>query len=179
MSAPLGYTRAVFSNDQSKHFWLPENFTSMKTVKLLVVAFALAAFAIACGDSATSDPAANARPTATVTQAPATPAATPDEFATVRADYSQFCVRCHKADGTGGPAELEDGKILKVANLREHGLKDSDAELAKYIRDGKDGGMPAFKNRLDEKRINDLVRFIRKEFHGRDVSARPAASPAR
>lgn len=152
----------------------------MKTVKLLLVAAALAASVVACGNNAAPDPTANARPTATVTQAPATPAATPDEFATVRADYSQFCIRCHKADGTGGPAELEDGKTLKVPSLREHGLKDSDEHLARQIREGGDG-MPAFKNRLDEKRINDLVRFIRKEFHGRAAAAgaNTSAPPAR
>jgi mono/diheme cytochrome c family protein len=151
----------------------------MKTVKLLVVIITLTAFAFACGDNAAPEQGANARPTATVKQAPASTAATPDEFTAARADYAQFCVRCHKADGTGGPVELEDGKTLKVANLREHGLKDSDAELAKYIREGTDAGMPAFRNRLDDQRINALVRLIRREFHGRDATAQPAASPGR
>jgi len=150
----------------------------MKTVKLLLVAASLAAFAVACGDSAGPDPAVTARPTATVTQAPSAPASTSDEFATARADYSQFCIRCHKADGTGGPTELDGGKTLKVPSLREHGLKDPDAQLAEQIRDGGDG-MPSFEKRLDEKRINDLVRFIRKEFHGRDAGAGAPAAPAR
>ncbi|HEV3469003.1 MAG TPA: cytochrome c [Pyrinomonadaceae bacterium] len=150
----------------------------MKTVKPLVI-ITLTAFALACGDNAAPEQGANARPTATVRQAPAAPAATPDEFSAARADFSQFCIRCHKADGTGGPVELEDGKTLEVANLREHGLKDSDDHLAKYIREGSDAGMPAFRNRLDDQRINALVRFIRKEFHGRAAAAQPAASPGR
>lgn len=153
----------------------------MKTVKLLLVAVTLAACAFACGGSATdpaANPNANARPTATVTQAPATAASTPDPLATARADYSQTCARCHKPDGAGGTAEDENGKPIKVANLREHGKKDSDAELAEIIRDGHEA-MPAFGKRLDEKRINDLVRFIRVEFHGRADAAGPAASPAR
>jgi mono/diheme cytochrome c family protein len=138
----------------------------MQTAKLIIVFVALAAFAAACGNNAAPDPSANARPTATVAPAPASTAAGADEFATVRADFSQFCVGCHKADGTGGPFKREDGGTLDVPSLRDHGLKDSDEELAEQIRDGGDG-MPSFKSRLDEKRINDLVRFIRKEFHGR------------
>jgi mono/diheme cytochrome c family protein len=152
----------------------------MKTVKLIFVAAAIGLSALACGNSGGPDPTANARPTATIAPAPATPAAAPDELASARADFAQFCVRCHKADGTGGPTEMDDGTTLKVANLREHGLKDSDAELAKYIREGKDQ-MPAFGKRLDEKRIGGLVNFIRKEFHGRDAGANSnaSASPAR
>lgn len=138
----------------------------MKTLKLLLVTSALAAVAAACGDNAAPDPTANARPTATVTQAPSAPGAPASEFGAARADYSQFCINCHKADGAGGPFELEGGKTLTVPSLREHGLRDSDAELAEQIRDGGDG-MPAFKTRLDDRRIADLVRFIRKEFHGR------------
>jgi cytochrome c551 len=139
----------------------------MQTVKLLF-AFAFAALlagAVACGNSSTSGPTAGERPTPSVKPAPAAEGAA-DEFATTRADFAQFCVNCHQADGTGGPRQLEDGKTLKVPSLRESGLRDSDAELAEQIRDG-GGGMPPFKNRLDDKRINDLVRFIRKEFHGR------------
>jgi mono/diheme cytochrome c family protein len=150
----------------------------MKTFKLGLFIVALASFAAACGDTSKTNQTANvnantgARPAAT---ASAAPAATPDEFATVRATYSQFCIRCHKADGTGGPFELEDGTTLKVPSLREHGLKDSDEHLAKQIRDGGEG-MPAFKNRLDEERIKGLIGFIRKEFHGRGTSAAGASS---
>lgn len=152
----------------------------MKTVKLLcvVTAASLIAFAVACGGNAGPEQSANARPTATVAQAPTAPAGAADEFATVRADYAQFCIRCHKADGAGGVAEFEGGKTLKVPSLREHGLKDTDEHLAEQIREGGDG-MPPFKSRLDDNRVNGLVRFIRKEFHGRDAGAGAAASPAR
>jgi len=136
----------------------------MKTVTLLLSALALAASA--CGGGGAPEQGAGARPTATVRPAPASTAATTDEFATVRADYAKTCINCHKADGTGGAVELEGGKTLKVPSLLEAGRRDSDEELAEQIRSG-GGGMPAFKNRLDEKQINDLVRFIRKEFHGR------------
>ncbi len=39
--------------------------------------------------------------------------------------------------------------------------------------------MPAFGKRLDEQRINNLVRYVRREFHGRTASpASGAATPA-
>ena len=139
----------------------------MRTVKLFCVFAAL--LVAACGTGSAPPPTAGERPTPSVKPAAGEPNATAgaaDEFAAVRGEYAKFCINCHKADGAGGPFQREDGKTLDVPNLREQGLKDSDEELADQIRDG-GGGMPSFKNRLDEKRINDLVRFIRKEFHGR------------
>lgn len=148
----------------------------MKSLKLALAAAALASFLLACGDAANTNQTANtnARPANSATPATAAPTATPDALARAAGDFSQFCIRCHKADGTGGVAELDEGKKLEVPNLREHGLKDEDEHLAKQIREGGDG-MPAFKNRLDEERINNLVRFVRRDFHGRNTSA-PAGS---
>lgn len=153
----------------------------MRFDRRLLAACSAALLFTACGDAATTDTTntANAVPTATVAQAPPTPAATPDELAQARSDYNNFCVKCHKQEGTGGPVELDDGDTIKVPNLRKHGHKDSDAHLAEYIRDG-EGGMPSFKDRLDEQRINGLVKFIRAEFHGRAAAAANApAAPAR
>jgi len=154
----------------------------MKLLKTTVATSALLLLlsAAACDNTQTAQNAnANARPTpAANTAATATPApaATPDELAAAAADFNQFCAKCHKADGTGGTVELEPGDKINVESLREHGLKDSDAELAKQIREGGDD-MPAFKGKLDESRIGALVRYVRREFHGRNVPA-PAASPA-
>ena len=143
----------------------------MRLFKICLAAFALLAFAVACSSNNTQtaqNANTNTRNAATANTNAATPAPTPtpDELAGAGADYSQFCIKCHKADGTGGTVELDDGEELKVESLREHGLKDSDAHLAKQIREGGDG-MPAFKNKLDETRINNLVRYVRREFHGR------------
>lgn len=134
--------------------------------KIATFVIALALLAVACGESSTNERAANANalPTATATPAAATP--TPDELAQAREIYGQTCVRCHKADGTGGTVELDEGEKLKVPSLRDHGHKESDEHLAEQIRDGGDG-MPAFKDRLDAEKINALVRFVRVEFHGR------------
>ena len=71
---------------------------------------------------------------------------------------------------------MDEGKQIKVPSLREHGLKDSDAELAKQIAEGGDE-MPAFKKRLDQQRIDNLVRYVRREFHGRTGPTGPASAP--
>lgn len=151
-----------------------------KLDKHLLAACAAALVFTACGDSSMTETTNTTAPRPAATVAPAAPAATPDELAQARSDYGNFCVKCHKQEGTGGPFELDDGDTIKVPSLREHGRKDSDAELAEYIRDGEDG-MPAFKDRLDEKRISDLVKFIRVEFHDRPAggAADKTAQPAR
>ncbi len=122
---------------------------------------------------------ANARPAATAaTPASSAPAAPPDEFATARATYAQFCIGCHKPDGVGGIRELEDGTKLKVPSLREgHALEHTDADFARQIANGGDG-MPAFKNRLDQQRIDALVRFIRHEFQGKTDGNTDKSPPA-
>jgi mono/diheme cytochrome c family protein len=155
----------------------------MKLFKLCLAAFAALPFAAACASNQTAQNAnTNARPTpaASTNASTPAPAATPDELAAAAGDYSQFCIKCHKADGTGGAMELE-GEKIDVPSLREHGLKDSDSHLAKQIREGGDD-MPPFKNRLDDQRIDNLVRYVRREFHGRTTPPAPpgkaAATPA-
>ena len=152
----------------------------MKLFKLCLAAFAALAFAAACASNQTAENAnTGARPTPAAQAGAPTPApaATPDELAAAAADYSQFCIKCHKADGTGGTVELDEGEKIKVESLREHGLKDSDAHLARQIREGGDD-MPAFKGRLDDRRIDNLVRYVRREFHGRTTPPAPAAKTA-
>lgn len=163
----------------------------MKTFKLSLASAALAAVVAlaACGSGAPANQTvntsnANANAAARATPAAATP--TPDPLASARADFKQFCVRCHKEDGTGGTAELDEGQKIKVPNFREgHGAKHTVEQMAKKITNGDtDEGMPAFKNRLDPERINALARFISQEFHGQPAAgaastgATPAKAPA-
>lgn len=154
----------------------------MKLQKLAFAVFAALSFTAACnGTQTVQNTNSNARPAATAAPTTPTPApdATTDELASAAADFSQFCIKCHKADGTGGTVELDESKKIVVESLREHGLKDSDAELAKQIREGGDD-MPAFGKRLDEQRIDNLVRYVRREFHGRTTSpAAGASTPAK
>ena len=138
----------------------------MKSIKLALTVSALALF-IACTSSSTNQTA-----NVTTQPAPAATATTPtgppvpsDELAAARTTFSQVCARCHKENGEGGAFELE-GVKLKVPNLREgHVVKDSDEELAEQIADGGDG-MPAFKKRLSQEQIDNLVRFIRRDLQG-------------
>jgi mono/diheme cytochrome c family protein len=148
----------------------------MKLFKLSLVALALVSFAAACGSSQNSQPIdmrPNPSPTAAA-KAP-TPAATPDELADARSTFKNTCSRCHKDDGTGGTVKLDDGTTLKVPDLHgPHTVKRTDEQLAAKIQNGGDG-MPRFKDRLDQQKINALVRLIRHDFQ---ASAAGGASPA-
>ena len=90
--------------------------------------------------------------------------ATPDQFAAVRTIYDKECKSCHGQSGTGGPVKLEDGTKLKVPNFREgHALRHPDSDYLKQITKGGDG-MPAFDKKLTPEQMNDLIKFIRREF---------------
>lgn len=65
--------------------------------------------------------------------------------------YVSSCAVCHKADGTGGigsnlTAELKFG--------------DSQEELYVSIADGREGGMPPFKQQLSETKILKVIAFM-------------------
>jgi mono/diheme cytochrome c family protein len=153
----------------------------MKLFKLTLVALALLSFAVACNSTDTKQTAntnartanANASPASAATPAPT---AKPDEFADARTTYNNACARCHKPDGSGGLFEEPGQKPLKVPSLREgHGAKHTDAQMVKQIQNGGEG-MPAFKTRLDQEKIDGLVRFIRHDFEGQTAPAAAAAT---
>lgn len=136
----------------------------MKLTKLLLIALAVALFAVACGDSTSTNQTANTGGTQPTPAASpkATATATPDELAAAKTSYAQFCTNCHQDKGEGGMVKIE-GKRIKVPSLLEgHGLEHSDAEFAKQISNGGDG-MPAFKDRLTPEQINALVKYIRRD----------------
>ena len=92
--------------------------------------------------------------------------ATPDQFASARANFAKHCVVCHGANAEGGRVEVE-GKRLKVPNLTKgHAVEHPDDKLIKQITEG-DDEMPAFKDKLSSQEINELVDFIRKELQGK------------
>ena len=72
--------------------------------------------------------------------------------------YKSKCAMCHGPDGAG---QTTMGKNLKLRDLRSAEVqKQTDAELAKWIADGK-GKMPAYKGKLTPADIDAVVAFIR------------------
>jgi mono/diheme cytochrome c family protein len=72
--------------------------------------------------------------------------------------YKTKCAMCHGPDGSGN---TPTGKAMKVADLRSDEVqKKTDAQLTETIASGK-GKMPAFKGKLTDAQINDLVKYVR------------------
>jgi mono/diheme cytochrome c family protein len=102
-------------------------------------------------------------------------AGTPDEFSASRASYAKHCASCHSENGDGGAVTV-DGKKLKVPSLRTGpAMRHPNKEFVDQITKGGDG-MPPFVDKLSAADINDMVRFIRKEFQGGN---NPPDSPAK
>jgi len=84
-----------------------------------------------------------------------TPTAQADDAATV---YKAKCQMCHAPDGSGNSPT---GKAMKVPDLRaDETQKKTDAQLIDATANGK-GKMPAFKGKLTDEEIKDLVKYIR------------------
>ena len=133
----------------------------MKISNMTIIAMS-AFFAFGCGDTAkvSQNTASDTRPAvATPTASAATPL---DELALGRDIYNQYCAACHKEDGTGGKMTIE-GKTLDVDDLTSEKIKKfSDDKITSYIHNGiEDEGMPAFKDKLSEAQIREVVRFVR------------------
>jgi mono/diheme cytochrome c family protein len=82
--------------------------------------------------------------------------------ASVRADgagdFKAKCAMCHGADGTGS---TPTGKALKVRDLGSADVQaQTDAQLTDIVNNGK-GKMPAYKGKLTDDQIKELVAFIR------------------
>ena len=88
--------------------------------------------------------------------------AVPEGAAPVRVLYERNCAVCHGAQGQG--TQLGTMKIPPLSSGAA--LTDPDEKFLKQISDG-GNGMPPFKYTLDDKQINDLVRFIREELQGK------------
>ena len=135
----------------------------------------LAAFS--CGDS-TNRPSNVAVNSTNSTNAPAKPVPTAsiDELASGRKVYKDNCTICHKDNGTGGEVTIE-GKKLNPDDLSSEKIKGfSDEKIIGYIMNGVvEDGMPAFKDKLSEGQMRDVVKFIRAEIQ--KVPATASAPP--
>ena len=90
---------------------------------------------------------------------PAAPAAGADQ---TRAVFERNCAVCHGPQGEG-----KQLGTMTIPSLRQGAaMTDPDQKLFKQVYDG-GNGMPPFKHTLDDRQIQDLVRFIREEIQGR------------
>ncbi|MDQ6786710.1 MAG: cytochrome c [Acidobacteriota bacterium] len=145
----------------------------MKILKTSLVFAAFAIFVIACNQNASvnTNPPANANAVSSANapvQAEVTPAAS-DDLASARKIYSEKCVKCHKEDGTGGAVVFDDGTKIKAPNLttdRQKTKPDSDY-IGTIEKGAKEDGMPAFKGKISDDEIKNLVKYIRRNFQSK------------
>ena len=133
----------------------------MKLIALALTFVAIALAVTACTETVTN----TNTPTATAPAA-ASPTAPPDPLAAARVNFQKHCEACHGPEGIGGLVKVEN-KQIKVASLKaDHAIKHTDDQLAKVITNGEEA-MPSFKDKMSQAEIQDLVKFVRKEFQGK------------
>ena len=140
--------------------------TTMNFLKIGVILSVAALSLTACGNAAENSGNApqNAVAATNVNVSAPQPTATIDELAVAREIYITSCSNCHKENGTGGKTNI-DGTVVNADNLTTEKMKKmSDAKYIDYIENGvPDEGMPAFKDKLTERQIKDVVKYIRTE----------------
>ena len=72
--------------------------------------------------------------------------------------YRTKCAMCHGADGLAATPTAKNFKVLSFKDPEM--LKASDAQFIASTRDGK-GKMPAYKDKLTDVQIKDVVLYIR------------------
>jgi mono/diheme cytochrome c family protein len=140
----------------------------MKLVSLLVTCATIALISIACTDTeTTTNSTTPSRAASPAPSSPAAPAAPADEFANAREHYSKLCEGCHGPNGEGGRVKTPENKQIKVPSLKApHAVRHSDEELVTIITNGEEE-MPAFKDKMGPELIQEMVRFVRKNFQGK------------
>lgn len=131
----------------------------MKLIVLALTCVAIFLVASACTETATPTNANTARVGASPAATAAT--ATPDPFATARANFTKNCEPCHGPNAEGGPVKV-DNKTIKVPSLKaDHAIKHTDDQIIKMITNGEEA-MPAFKDKMTQAEIADMVKYVRK-----------------
>ena len=136
----------------------------MKLISLALLCVAMGLIVFACTETA---PPANTN-TGRTAASPAAPAATAtaDPLAGARANFTKNCEPCHGPNGEGGLVKV-DNKQIKVPSLKsDHAIKHTDDQITKMITNGEEA-MPAFKDKMSQKEIADMVKFVRTNFQGK------------
>lgn len=140
----------------------------MKMRIFVIAVAAIFALAACSGSQTTNQNSTNSdRVTASPSAAP-----TADVMAAGRQLFLDNCSDCHKESGKGGPMEIE-GKKIEPDDLTSDKLrKVPDDKFYRYIYNGvEDDGMPAFKDKLSEAEIREVVRYVRSELQGMPLAA--------
>jgi len=130
----------------------------MNALKLTVIVAAIAFFIAACGQTQTQPN------TASVNKASVTaPVSNAKPIDPGQELYATNCQICHRDTGKGGKVTVE-GKKLEPQDLTADKIKNrDDAKLLKQITNGApDDGMPAFKDKLSEEQIKQIIQHVRK-----------------
>ena len=126
--------------------------------------FAVVSAIAACGGNAASN--ANTSNQAQNSSATPAPSAAPsvDEMAAAQKLYKANCAACHRDNGTGGKVTIE-GRTINPDNLTDDRRKAlSDQKILTVMHEGvEDEGMPAFKDKLSEAEMREIVRYVRVE----------------
>ena len=78
--------------------------------------------------------------------------------------FRQNCAICHGSEGNGGK-QTADGTTIPSLRYGAAAQK-SEEEIYNQIKEGK-LPMPAFKNQLTEKEIQQMVQFVRRDLQGK------------
>ena len=137
----------------------------MKSLKIGLILLTAAFFAFACGQTRMTEVNIKNANNAVVVANTDSPPPAINELAAARRHYSEMCIKCHKEGGFGGISEV-DGKKIKAPNFTsERMIKDDGADWLEAIQNGiPDDGMPAYKDKLSEPEMKDLIKLIRKDF---------------
>ena len=143
----------------------------------MTVVFSVCAFSLIACSETTTNVAVNNSNTPRVSNAAVPsplPSATIDELASGRKIYAASCANCHKENGTGGKVTIE-GKELDPEDLTSAKIKGfADEKIIRIVMNGvEDDGMPAFKGKLSEGEMRDVVKFIRVELQKMPAPAAP------
>ncbi|HEX9963212.1 MAG TPA: cytochrome c [Pyrinomonadaceae bacterium] len=112
--------------------------------------------------AANQSPGNSGKPTEPLSAGQSTEVVSADET------FKTICANCHKETGEGGETTI-NGKKLKVPNFKSERMKaDEDEDFIDAIANGiPEDGMPAFKDKLSEEQIKNLVQYIRKDIQGK------------